>query len=535
MRVEVEERGEVQPPSRGVVEPIITVAPRRRRVDRFDLAMLAAFAFVSLWVLGSDLWHVVANGRVWTGTDGFFLTDQMQYVAWIRDASHHLLASNLFVLHPTANDYLQPIVVISGAIAALGVTPWLALLLWKPVAVLAAFYAIRAFARRSFGGLWERRSVLALGLFFGSVGVIGDMWTGFWSWGYPFGLLSLAAEFAALLAYDSARATGRRIWLAPVLGVIASALHPWQGETLALIVIATEVVLRAGRPGRGRWTRRLKLPLLTLIATALPLLYYAILACVDPSWELAREASRHTFQLSSILIALGPLLIPAALAYRHRPQTFLATATRAWPLAAFGVYVLSESDLAGTPLHAFAGVTVPLAVLAIEGIKRTRLRRISHRKAITILAVAVATIPASVYELATAHEFIAPTAGNANFITPSERDALNYLARDPASGGVLTRLYLGLIVPAETGRRTYVGDCLWSEPNCTPRAQNTQALLDGAMTPAAAQQFVLGTGARFVLQDCGTSGDLARSLAPIIRSVHSFGCATVYTVSRSRD
>jgi len=39
---------------------------------------------------------------------------------------------------------------------------------------------------------------------------------------------------------------------------------------------------------------------------------------------------------------------------------------------------------------------------------------------------------------------------------------------------------------------------------------------------------VAATGARFLLADCTTHADLARELAPIIQSVHRFGCATVY-------
>ncbi|MBV9465283.1 MAG: hypothetical protein JO206_08535, partial [Solirubrobacterales bacterium] len=70
----------------------VTLAATRRRIDPVELAVLAAFAAVSVWVLALDLWQVVAHGLVWTGTDGFFVIDQLQYLAWIRDASHHLLA-----------------------------------------------------------------------------------------------------------------------------------------------------------------------------------------------------------------------------------------------------------------------------------------------------------------------------------------------------------------------------------------------------------------------------------------------------------
>ena len=127
---------------------------------------------MSMWVVASDVWEMVAHGLVWTGTDGFFIVDQMQYLAWIQSASHHLLITNLFVLRPTPSDYFQPAIVISGALAALGVPSWLALLLWKPVAVLATFLAIRAYAYRTVEGRGARRSVIALGLFFGSFSVI---------------------------------------------------------------------------------------------------------------------------------------------------------------------------------------------------------------------------------------------------------------------------------------------------------------------------------------------------------------------------
>ena len=105
-----------------------SVRPRSRprgrdwgRVDPVELLLLAAFAAMSMWVVASDLWEMIAHGLVWTGTDGFFIVDQMQYLAWIQSASHHLLITNLFVLRPTPSDYFQPAIVISGALVALGV------------------------------------------------------------------------------------------------------------------------------------------------------------------------------------------------------------------------------------------------------------------------------------------------------------------------------------------------------------------------------------------------------------------------------
>src|ERR1700741_4191584 len=142
-----------------VVPPAAPPARRKRKLDSFDLVVFWVFAAVSMWVVFVDLWQVIVHGRVWTGTDGVYIVDQMQYLAWIRDASHHLLASNLFVLRDTPADYFQPAVVISGGLTALGMAPWLSLLLWKPVAVLGMFFAVRGYARRSVTGVWQRRTV----------------------------------------------------------------------------------------------------------------------------------------------------------------------------------------------------------------------------------------------------------------------------------------------------------------------------------------------------------------------------------------
>ena len=545
MRAEVDVAGvpRAAPP---VVRPRPVAAPKsvRRRPDWFELLVLAAFAAVSLWVLGLDLYQVVAHGRVWTGTDGIYVVDQMQYLAWIQGAAHHVLASNLFVLRPTAADYFQPAVAISGALTALGVAPWLALLVWKPVAVIASFYGVRRYAHQSFRGLWERRAALTLGLLFGSFtviygspGVVGDLFAPFLAWGYTLGLLALASMLFALFAYERARAratTGdRRIpWVPALLGAFASSLHPWQGELLILIVVGTELTLWYGD---RRTPRRVALPLITLVATATPLGYYALLGRVDPSWGLARVASKHTFSIATIALAMLPLLVPAMFALRVRPRTFLAMVTRIWPLAALVIYLLSGSDVSATPLHAFEGIAIPLSVLAIEGLRRTRVARMPARvgglplrRAAVLSCLAIATIPATVEELQSVAQLVAPSPGDPNFITPGEQRALRFLAADPKPGGVLTRFYLGSVVPAETGRQTYVGDCLWSQPRCTPRAQLAQLIFEGSLPLDVARAFVTQTGARFVLADCQTHGDLAAALAPVTESVHRFGCAAVY-------
>jgi hypothetical protein len=511
---------------------LLAPAPRRKRLDHYELGLLALFAALSMWVVTIDVWQAIAHNRVWTGTDGFYIVDQMQYLAWIQSASQHLLSSNLFVLRSTPADYFQPAITISAGVAALGVAPWLALLLWKPVAVLAIFFAMRAYVYRSLDGRYARRAALTLGLLFasfsvifGAFGIVGDLMPGWLSWGYPFGLMAVALIIAAMLRYDRARSAGRLVWLPGLLGAVAGTLHPWQGELMVLIIAGAELV-RWREHWRDR--RTLALPLVTIALTAAPLLYYVILGHVDLSWTDARQASKHAFPLSAIAIALAPLAIVAALGYRRRPHGFLDLMTRVWPLCALTIYFLSATPVSATPLHAFDGITLPLAVLAVRGVSELGWTWTRRARRVAGLAIALGTIPANVYTLAIAPSYTEPTPGNSNFVTHDESDALAYLDHDSVPGGVLTQFYLGETVPARTGRRTFVGDCLWSEPYCMPRSLQTDALFRGSLSPARARSFVRQTGARFLLFSCAQHANLEPELRPLISSIRRFGCAAVY-------
>lgn len=508
--------------------------PRLHKPDRFELAALGVFAAVSLWILGLDVWRAAVLGQVWTGADSIYGVDQFQYMAWVREASHHVLVSNLFVLHATPADYFQPAIVFSGGLAALGLSPALALLIWKPVAVTALFFASRGYINRSLLGVWERRAALMLVLFFGSftilygsVETIGDLFPGFLAWGYPFALLGLAAMAAALLAYERARTRGTLLWLPGALGAVAGLLHPWHGALLIAVVLGAEVALPRER---GRAMSVVRLPLLTVAIAALPLLYYLALGRIDSDWGLAKTASKHSFPLLAIMLELAPLLLPALLAYRRRPTDFLTAANLAWPVAAFAVFGISTTGFAATPLHAFQGITLPLSVLAVGTVQQVGFRRLPHPLAWGAAAVVAFTVPGTIWQLETARRMTRPQPGNSNFIRRSERRALDFLARDAGPGGVISRLYLGQLVPAATGRHTFVGDCLWSQPGCRAREATVSELFAGTLNPATARDFVLAHAARFLLADCRPGTDLAKLLGRLLVSVHRFGCASVYEV-----
>jgi hypothetical protein len=312
---------------------------------------------------------------------------------------------------------------------------------------------------------------------------------------------------------------------------------------------------------RAGLVRSLRQPVLTAAATALPLIYYGILGRIDLAWRLGQGALLHSWPLDRILVPLIPLLVLSAPAYLRRPRGTLQATAMAWPIAAFIVYGVNASGFAGAPQHAWVGIAVPLGVLAVQAVRSfwlpllgripvppraagdgsqgdlaSRLGGAPAGRAVgvlvAVLAVAALTVPGSAFTMRDAYKFIGPATHNQNLLASSEVRALHYLAKDPDPGGVLSSPYLGDSVPGKTGRRVYDSDdWRWSQPNAFNRAHTARRLLAGQLTPAAARHFVLQSGARFVLQNCGSRADLERTLRPIISSVHRFGCATLYKVT----
>jgi hypothetical protein len=269
--------------------------------------------------------------------------------------------------------------------------------------------------------------------------------------------------------------------------------------------------------------------LVTLVATSLPLLYYVLLKRFDPIWDLAEGATTSSWPFGSAVLPLVPLIAFAAAVFWRAPESFLGAAARAWPMAVLIVYFLDSHGVGSVPLHAFSGVTVPLAVLAVEGFGRLPIAR---ARWLVPPLVAAATIPATVAMMATAQAAVAPSPNNHNFIAHGEHEALDYLAKLRVPGAVLTPVDLGAVVPAATGRQTYVGDCDWSVPDCQQRLDATQRLFFFRRPARAERAFVAGTGTRFVLVPCNSSTRVERMLAPMTAWVTRFGCAAVIELRR---
>jgi hypothetical protein len=115
------------------------------------------------------------------------------------------------------------------------------------------------------------------------------------------------------------------------------------------------------------------------------------------------------------------------------------------------------------------------------------------------------------------------------FLTASEHDALRYLDRDPHPGGVLAPVYSGLLVPAYTGRHTWVGAGSWT-PHFEARRAATERLFAGRLSTAQARVLVRASGASFLYSDCHGRADIARTVGSFAYPPRRFGCAAVYRV-----
>lgn len=521
--------------------------------------MLAA---LSIWVMVGFIVHQSPNA-IWTGTDGPYVADQMNYLGWIAVSARHVFISDPFTIGPSPSDYLHPGIFISGLLVRMGFSPGWAYLAWKPVAVVVLFAGSRRYVRASLSGLWGRRIALVLCLFYISPAWVvatwlhsthwapisllqsidTEIWPGIYLWGYPFTAIAVGLLAFALVAYERNRRTHRVGVAAPLLGFMCAWLQPWQAATLIGIVVLTELILRL-RGERGSVVLRLRgergslvLPVVMVAATAAPLVYYGILSRVDWTWAVADRTNLNLppfLPWQAILLSLAPLGILAAFAYRPPEFNFNQLALRLWPLLALAQYAAIYFGRVGTfPLHALDGLSIPFAVLAVVGARRLSVALSKRAKLIAIaVGLLVLIVPSAVQEL---HDvwgvqstgILGPQPA---LIKPDEIDALHYLKDDPTPGGVLTPFYLGQTVPGETNRNTWLGALSWT-PDFFKRLVAADRLFSGGLAPNAAVAFVKSSGARFLLSDCNNNrADLSVALAPIVRSVHHFGCATVYEV-----
>jgi hypothetical protein len=508
------------------------------------LLALCALAFCVLIGLLVRVW---VKGGVVTGADGYLVVDPLQYLNWLRQAGDHGLVRNLYDIAPSPRSFLHPGVLLAGLAHRAGLGLVASYMLFKPVAIAALFAGALLFTRRFLQRQADRRLALVLALFacspvaalvgWANLGsefrqfqfdlITGELWTGSYLWGYLFTAIAVGLIPLGLLAYEKSRQSpvlSRQIWLAAAAGLVAGWLQPWQGATFAGIVIAGEALVWFFRRERPPLLR----PAIVLAATAAPLVYYLALSRLDDAWKLAGTAnSASAFggrAWPAVIFGVAIFAVPGAFAYRRVPRDFGSLALRAWPPLALSVYVLPFGTF---PYHALQGLTLPLVVLGVLAWRQ----HLGERPLALWPAVAVAAlliVPGTAYRVDNMRKAVA-VGRQPHFLTDGEHDALNALSRDPARGGVLTPVYMGLLVPAYTGRETWIGAGSWT-PDFTARQRQVEDLFAGRLSPARARALVRRSGARFLLSDCHGRADIARTVAGFTDPPRRYGCATVWRV-----
>jgi Glycosyltransferase family 87 len=509
----------------GVQRRGLTPLLQRVPLDRGEWWILGGLALWSLYPLAVLVRHGSKTGQVLTGADSPIPGDQLQYLSWIRDAGHHGLVSNLFDLAPSAHVFLHPLFLPAGVLGL--VVGWpAALLALKPLGVAVLFAGFALYLRRMLpGDARVRWTALVAALFFvtpaaplawwaGVSGrfrladLSGEMFPAGQLWGYVPTAIAVGLVPLALLATERGLKDRRRLWAAAGCGALAAWLHPWQGEVL-LLLLGAIFVLR-GRP------LALAIP---FAATLAPALYYFVLSRTDSAWEVAaRNNELPHYPLWALALGLAPFLLTVPFAWRRARDDVQELALVLWIPAALLVYLVLAPSV---PAHALEGLSLPAVVLAARALTAPRVPAWG-----AVALAAAVTLPGAVW---VAHEF--RTGVNTDtqpaLILPDERRALDLVESSPRPGGVYAPAFLGLAIPAETGRATWIGHPTWT-PDYLDRAVLGERLFENELPPAVARRTILATGAAFVVSDCRGRRDVSAALAPIALRRVRVGCATVW-------
>jgi hypothetical protein len=507
---------------------------RLRALAPWEAALLAV---VLAWSLAPVVWLLVESlrhGYTLTGADGPIPGDQLQYLAWVRDAGEHGLAANLFELRPGDHVFAHPMFTPAGLASGIGVPVQLAYWLWKPVAALALAGGALLWVKRLLPGrAGAQAAATALALFsFSALSAIvlwgemgsaatraktytsaGEMFVAGELWGYAQTAIAIGLmPFVILLGERALRGkpAGALAWAAAA-GAMVSWLHPWQGVTLALVLVGL-----AAWPGQP--PRRRVLWLVPLAGLAAPLGYYALLAHYDVAWDLAsRQNEVGRPPAYAVALALAPLALPAAFGLRRPGDDVVERALLLWIAASLVALVAVKSY----PSHFLAGMSLPLAVLAVRGASRIRLPA-----ALAAGAVAVATLPGMAYVARELHR-VYELPVQQLYLVAGDADALAYLRDGGPPGGVLASPVIATSVPSQTGRAVWEGHPSWT-PDYDARVQAAQQLFTGELAPGPARALVRASGARVLVAGCDARADLRSRLGALVARTRRVGCATVY-------
>jgi hypothetical protein len=236
------------------------------------------------------------------------------------------------------------------------------------------------------------------------------------------------------------------------------------------------------------------------------------------------------------LTTFGAAVLASIPGWRTRATSDRQRLLRLWPIAVLITFVAVPTG----KYEAFAGVSVPLALLAVQGWRRVlEERRLAGRNprilrflvTAGIVVLVFGAVPSTMWLLTNRRLAIQAVAE----LDRPDANALDYLARQPR-GGVLSTAKIGIWVPALTDDSTYVGQFVWT-PQWPRRLNYVSRLFDypgkRPLSPTAALALIEQPGVRYVLEPCGAREKLWPLLEPRGYGRHAFGCATVYSPGRS--
>jgi hypothetical protein len=439
---------------------------RRLRLERPTFLVSLLFVLWAVAPLVVLLIRAATEGGTFGGADSALsVGDQYRFLAWIRDAGDHVLISDSYAPGPEEHVYLNPLFLLSGQIWKLGLSLQFAYLVWKPVALGMLLVGFVAYiARRLAGGPWGRAAALALALFFFTpvlplldwgglasedaandmvlaAGAVAPFWQ---TWGYLAATIGIGLMPLYVLGVERVanRAPGEAIGAVAsgtaLAGLAVAWLHPWGG--LTLLILTSAFLIWARRPP--------SLPILGVFgAVAAPLVYYWLLGESDPAWELGRLQTGLERPLWAEGVALAPLVLFAVLGVGRTRGDAGERLLLLWPPAALATYFLLDPS---GRLPALAGMTLPLAILAVRGWERSR-----TPLPVGAAVLAALTLPGMLYAAQTFRDNV--RGGAAPYtITDEENAALHYVADDLQPRVVLATPYLGATVPAFTPWRVRI-------------------------------------------------------------------------------
>ena len=526
------------------------VSRRRRLAIRPSMALCAAVAAWAAIPLLTLAGKTLLSDRSPTGAFGVKPLDQLQYLAWIRQAGDHGFISNLFTIGPSEHVFFHPFFSLSGILWRLGVPLQLSYLVWLPVTLAVLLYGVWSYLRRMLPEGPSRWAAFVLVFFIAppivpllDVANVGlnseslallrpfgyELTTAGFLWDYLPKALAIGLMPLVFIAAERAvhvRGSMRRKLLAAACGgaLAISWLHPWQGVTLILVLGAVLVW--------DRFSARKRALVAIILAAAAPLLYYFALSHTNDDWATAsldQWPSLGPMAWVGAAIGFAPFLALAAFGVR-KPREMQEKILILWPIACACTLLVPGAGW----FYAPAGASIPLAILMVRGWRSlsesARARGWRLGPVVAVALIAFVTVPTAIRFGQLFHRQVTQ-AWFMYYMEPGERQALSYLEDSPERGGVFPTPLYGAVASSMTGRQSWSGHFAWT-PHFSQRQILLSELWSGQLTHRQVRVILQRSGATFVVADCRFPPPVTmRLLGDAVTPVRTFGCAGVYRIN----